>query len=302
MTASFRIGMDIGGTKADAVALNEAGDVVARTRTRTVPGVEGIIDTAAGVVEALAAQVGGTTATFESIGIGIPGRVDRAAGIVKHAYNIGIEELPLAQLLGDRTGIPVTVDNDVTAAAVGAAHLMHLSGSVGYLNLGTGLAAGFVLDGKPMRGSHDVAGEIGHLAVDPLGRECVCGQFGCIETVASGSALKRFWAGAGEHPGQTLLPAVAAGDPEARAALDNLVRGAANCVRIMALSFDPVSIVVGGGLRGLGDPLFDGITRQLDEWAMASEFLTEIELSKRVLRLADDSPAAATGAALSATH
>lgn len=300
MSTRMRIGMDIGGTKVEAIALDEGGSISGHTRTPTVPGAAGIIDTAEAIVVELARQTLYEPHDFASIGIGIPGQIDRAQGIVRHAHNIAVESLPLASMLQERVGVPVTVDNDVTAAAIGAAHLMGLTGSVAYLNLGTGLAAGFVLDGHPLRGAHDTAGEIGHLAVDPLGRECQCGQLGCLETVASGSALKRFWAGAGDHPGRTLLPAIAAGDAEAKQAFEHLVRGTATCVQLLGLTLDPGTIVIGGGLRFLGDPLFGAVTRQLDEWAARSPFIDQLKLSARVQRLDDDSPAAAAGAALAA--
>lgn len=292
--------MDIGGTKVEAIALDDSGAIAGHTRTATIPGADGILDTAAALVSELAQQTERDPRDFASIGIGIPGQIERSQGLVRHAVNIGIESLPLAALLQARTGVPVTVDNDVTAAAIGAAHLMGLTGSVAYLNLGTGLAAGFVLDGHPLRGEHDTAGEIGHFAVDPLGRPCLCGQLGCLETVASGSALKRFWAGAGEHPGRTLLPAITAGDTDAQQAFENLVRGTATCVQLLGLTLDPGTVVIGGGLRQLGDPLFDAVARQLDAWAERSPFIDQLKLSARVQRLAADSPAAAAGAALAA--
>lgn len=300
MSKTMRIGMDIGGTKIEAIALDEQGEITGHTRTATVPGEAGIIDTAAAIVAELAKQTDREPQDFASIGIGIPGQIDRTKGLVRNAYNIGITSMPLTSLLHDRVGIPVTVDNDVTAAAIGAAHLLGLDGTVAYLNLGTGLAAGFVIDGHPLRGDHDLAGEIGHLAIDPLGRSCPCGQSGCLETIASGSALKRFWPGAGDDPGQNLLPAVEAGDSEAIAAFEHLVRGTAGCVRLLGLTLDPGAIVVGGGLRHLGDPLFDAVALQLDAWSERSPFLAQMNLSAKVQRLEAGSPAAAAGAALAA--
>lgn len=296
----MRIGMDIGGTKIGAVALDEQGVIAGHTRTATVPGADGIIDTAEAIVAELARQTDREPHDFASIGIGIPGQIDRARGLVQNAYNIGVESLPLTSLLRERVGIPVTVDNDVTAAAIGVAHMLELDGLVAYLNLGTGLAAGFVLDGRPLRGAHDTAGEIGHLAVDPLGRPCPCGQFGCLETVASGSALKRFWPDAGDHPGQNLLPAVTDGDADAIQAFECLVRGTATCVKLLGLTLDPGTIVIGGGLRHLGDPLFEAINKQLEDWSLRSPFIAQMNLSARVQRLDDESPSAAVGAALAA--
>lgn len=300
MSTTMRIGMDIGGTKVEAIALDDDGAITGHARTATIPGAEGILNTAEAMVRELAQQTGREPRDFASIGIGIPGQIDRTHGLVRNAFNIGIEELPITALLHERTGVPATVDNDVTAAAIGAAHLMKLEGSVAYLNLGTGLAAGFVLDGHPLRGETDIAGEIGHFAVDPLGRPCPCGQFGCIETVASGSALKRFWAGAGEQPGQNLIAGLKAGDVEATETFKHLIRGTSTCVQLLGLTLDPGTIVIGGGLRNLGDPLFDALTAHLNELASASPFIARLDLAARVQRLENDSPAAATGAALAA--
>ncbi|MBL3699066.1 ROK family protein [Leucobacter luti] len=290
--------MDIGGSKTAAVALDDAGTVVAATELGTVRGDDGVVDTAESAIVALATQTGVAPSGFASVGIGIPGQVDRGLGVVRNAYNIGVARLPLAQRLSARTGLAVSLDNDVTAAAIGAAHLMRLSGTVAYLNLGTGLSAGFVVDGVPLRGAHGVAGEIGHLAVDPRERPCPCGQRGCLETVASGSALRTYWPAGGDHPGRVLLSAIAAGDAEARAAYDALVAGAASCVRLLVLALDPHTVVIGGGLRLLGAPLVDGIRGELDLAAATSPFLTELELSARVQVLPADSSAAAVGAAL----
>lgn len=298
MSTALRIGMDIGGSKTEAVALDPEGRVVATTRLHTTGGTEGVLSTAVAAIDALARNTNRSVGDFAAVGIGIPGQIDREAGVVRHAYNIGIDHLPLAAQLAERTGLAITLDNDVTAAAIGAAHLMELSGTLAYLNLGTGLSAGLVVDGVPLRGAHGVTGEIGHLPVDPLGRPCPCGQHGCLETVASGSALKTFWPAGGDHPGRVLLGAVDSGDPDAAAAFANLVRGAASCVRLLVLAMDPHTVVIGGGLRLLGPRLIDGIRATLDEWAAESPFLAELELSGRVQVLASDSPAAAVGAAL----
>ncbi|WP_228407098.1 ROK family protein [Leucobacter muris] len=298
MNGTLRIGMDIGGTKTEAVALDREGRVVAGARIPTEAGADGVVSTAERVIARLAEQTGRRTAEFASVGVGIPGRIDRERGEVHNAYNIGVERLPLARRLAEATGLPVALDNDVTAAAIGAAHLMGLDGVVAYLNLGTGLAAGLVIDGTPIRGAHGVTGEIGHLPVDPLERPCPCGQRGCLETVASGSALKRYWPAGGDHPGRLLLAAIDAGDAEAEHAFEQLVRGAASCVRLLALTLDPHTVIVGGGLRLLGPRLLDGIRTALDSWATQSPFIDMLELSGRVQLLAADSSAAAVGAAL----
>ena len=295
-----RIGLDIGGTKLEAIALDPAGRVTGSLRLPTEPGEDAVLRSSERAVRALAERTGVALDRFASVGIGIPGRIDRERGIVHDAVNLGVHALALGPGLSQRVGLPVTLDNDVTAAAVGAVSLLGLSGTAVYLNLGTGLAAGIVVDGVPWRGSTGIAGEIGHLPFDSAGLPCACGQRGCLETAASGSALKRTWPAGGEHPGRVLLAAIAAGDADARRAFERLVSGAAHCVQLLALSIDPTAIVIGGGLRLLGAPLLDGIRAELGARASASPFLAGAALSERLQLLDGDSPAAAVGAALSA--
>lgn len=293
-----RIGLDIGGTKIEGIALDGAGEIVARILAPTVPGPEGVLSACVAAVDALAAQSGYALNDFAGVGIGIPGQVDRASGTVKNAYNMGLSSLSLGPELAARIDMPVSVDNDVTAAAIGAAAIMGLTGTVAYLNLGTGLAAGVTVDGEPLRGADGFAGEIGHLAIDSRGRACPCGQSGCLETVASGSALKSHWPAGGEHPGRVLNRAVAAGDADAAQALEYLIDGAAQSIRVLGLANNPGAFVIGGGLRLLGAPLLDGIRAKLSDWARASEFIAALELAERVRVLPEGSPAAAIGAAI----
>lgn len=298
MTAPLRIGMDIGGTKTEAVAIDASGGVVATTLLPTPPGIEPVLQTAEQAIADLAAQTDRAPGDFASVGVGIPGQVRLGTGEVLHAYNIGIERLDLAGQLSARTGLPVALDNDVNAAALGAAHLMGLGGTVAYLNLGTGIATGLVIDGQLQRGANGVTGEIGHLAIDPLNRQCPCGQRGCLETAASGAALRTFWPAGGEHPGRTLLPAVDAGDGDAADAFAYLVRGAASAVKLLVLLLDPDTVVIGGGLRLIGSRLFNAIEATLIGWADESQFLAELRIAERMSILPQGSPAAAVGAAL----
>ena len=194
-TGTLRVGIDIGGTKTDAVAVASSGEIVQRLRLPTGFGPDAVLETAVAAVTQLAALTGSEIAGFASIGIGIPGAVDNGTGRVTHAVNLGLEGLELGAELSRRLGRPVRIDNDVNAAALGAFHLLekHEHLSMAYLNLGTGLAAGIIIDGTVWRGSRGTAGEIGHIPVDPNGPECPCGQRGCLEMLASGSAIARQW-------------------------------------------------------------------------------------------------------------
>lgn len=298
MASSSRIGLDIGGTKIEGVSLDSAGNVEASAIVPTRHGNEGLLGAAEDVICSLAAQTRRSIVEFSGVGAGVPGQVDSAKGIVRYSYNTGVRDLALGPVLSERIGIPVAVENDVTAAAVGAAHLMNATGLVAYLNLGTGLSAGIVIDGDPVRGALGYSGEIGHLAIDGRRRECPCGQLGCLETIASGSALKRYWPAGGEHPGRTLLAAVDAGDAAAAEAYELLVEGTVESIRILGFTLNPGTLIIGGGLRLIGESFLTEVHNRVTQLESESEFLAALELSDRTRVLPAESPAASVGAAL----
>ena len=217
-----------------------------------------------------------------------------------HAVNLGLDGLDLGAELSARLGRPVRIENDVNAAAIGAFHLLEKdpSHSMAYLNLGTGLAAGLVLGGELWRGSRGTAGEIGHIPVDPNGPECPCGQRGCLEMVASGSAIARQWPTDDARPARALFAAAESGDPRAMEVKRRFVENVAAAVRVLVLTVDVDSVVIGGGLSSLGTSLLHDIVVVLEGWEYASPFLASIELSRRMQLVPADFPAAAVGAAL----
>ncbi len=295
----MRIGLDIGGTKTDAVLVDETGAVVRSLRLPTGFGAEAVVQTAVDAVERLVAEAGIDLAEVDSIGVGIPGAVDPEEGRVSHAVNLGLSEAPIGADLAARIGREVRVENDVNAAALGAFHLLGhpREESIAYLNLGTGLAAGIVADGRLWRGRRGVAGEIGHLPVDPAGPVCPCGQRGCLELYASGSAVAREWPT--DHPlaVRALFDAAASGDPAATAVRDRLLQGVAEAVRILVLTADAHHVVIGGGISRLGDELLDGVRAVIRAWEEASPFVATLGLGERLELLPADFPAAAAGAA-----
>lgn len=265
-------------------------------------GADAVVETAVRTVERLTRVAGVEASAIGSIGIGIPGAVDGEAGRVAHAVNLGLEGLDLGPLLADRLGVAVRVENDVKAAALGAYHLLGAEGphphSMAYLNLGTGLAAGVVLRGRLLRGERGVAGEIGHVPVDASGAECACGQRGCLETVASGSAVARLWPTADPLPARHLFAAAEADDARAVVVRERFLMGVAAAVRLLVLTTDVDEVVIGGGLAALGEPLRAGVHRILNGWAAESAFLASLDLASRVRVIPLGFPAAAVGAAL----
>ena len=307
MTAAPRLGIDIGGTKT-AVALVGAGDAI--LALRTAPSGRGpveVVDVAVRLVREIALYAGGLGAVT-SIGACMPGLVDRSSGVVRHAVNLDVESLDLRDRLERDLGLPVAVENDVKAAALGAwrrrvatppgdarAAARWTGEALAYLNLGTGLASAVVRDGRVVRGMAGVAGEIGHL---PVAGDvpCRCGQVGCLETIASGAALARLW------PAERRLlrdpfRAAAAGDLVAGAAVDVLASGVGLAVLLLALASGAERVVVGGGVAALGDPLLEAVRADLTRRDRSSHLVAALGLADRVELLPAGLPVAALGAA-----
>ncbi|PRZ07659.1 putative NBD/HSP70 family sugar kinase [Isoptericola sp. CG 20/1183] len=286
------VGLDIGGTKTLAVLLGDDGEVLAQSRLSTALGPVGVVDGAARAVQGVVRQAGVTLDAVTGVGVGVPGLVDAGAGTVRHAVNLGLDgaALDLSTLLSARLGgVGVGVENDLNVAAVGAAHLVEAEAGdrtptdLAFLALGTGLAAGIVLDGRLRRGSHGAAGEIGHVPVDPAGPPCACGQRGCLELYASGSAVTALWPTATGRPAPVeLFEAAAAGDPDALVARATYARAVAAAVRMLVLTVDVQHVVLGGGVSQLGQPLLDVVRDALVDESAASGFLRSLDLPGRV--------------------
>lgn len=254
-----RVGVDLGGTKIEAVVLDGAGEIRARERRPTPVG--RYQDTIAAIVElvgAVTAQAGISNDPLTPVGIGIPGAISPATGLVKNANSTWLIGRPLDLDLAAALGRPVRIANDANCFAVSEATDGAAAGAAVVFGviLGTGVGGGLVVDGRPVTGCNAIAGEWGH---NPLpwprdderpGRTCYCGRQGCIETFLSGPGL------AADHGGGLDGPAIAEaaerGDAAAEAALaryeDRLARGLASVINIL----DPDVIVLGGGLSSIG--------------------------------------------------
>lgn len=306
---TWSVGLDVGGTKVLGVLLDADGVVTHQLRSATVGGAAGVVDTAVAVVEELCAGAGIAVDELAGVGIGLPGVVDPTDGTVEHAVNLGIEErTPLGELVAERLGVQVRVENDLTVAVVGAAHTVDggpastqdaVVHDLAFLALGTGLAAGLLLEGRLRRGSTGGAGEIGHLTLVPDGLPCKCGQLGCLEQYASGSALDTAWPSKYGRPApEELFAAAEAGDPTAVSIRDQFAWAVAAAVRILVLTCDVERVVIGGGVSALGQPLLRAVTAELEREAQASPFLATMGLARRVSLAPADVPVGAVGAAL----
>ncbi|WP_273651668.1 ROK family protein [Cellulomonas fimi] len=305
-SGGWSVGLDIGGSKVLGVVLDPSGAVRHQVKAGTVRGLDGVVAGAVAAVEELAALAGVAVDDLVGVGLGLPGVVDVAAGTVEHAVNLGIDErVGLAALVADRLGtVPVRLENDLNAAVVGAARFVEPRADdahhdLAFLALGTGLAAGLLLDGRLRRGSQGAAGEIGHLTFVPDGLPCKCGQTGCLEQYASGSALDAAWSSRTGAPAPAEVFAAAAdGDPEAVALRDQFAAAVAAGVRVLVLTCDVRHVVIGGGVSAVGPPLLDAVRGVLDAAAATSPFLASMRLADRVTLAPDGVPVGAVGAAL----
>jgi glucokinase len=307
VSPGLSVGLDIGGTKTLAVLLAPDGAVLAQSRLATEQGATGVIDGAVRAVEGVTRQAGMPFSAVTGVGVGVPGLVDADDGTVRHAVNLGLngDPLDLAAMLSARLGgVPVGVENDLNAAAVGAAHLIEAESGSGstdlaFLALGTGLAAGLVLGGRLRRGASGAAGEIGHVPVDPAGPACPCGQRGCLELYASGTAVSTLWPSRTGRPAPVeLFEAAAGGDLDAVVARDRYARAVAAAVRMLVLSVDVQHVVLGGGVAQLGVPLLDAVRAALTDESDASPFLRSLDLPARVRLAPGRVPVGAVGAAV----
>lgn len=193
-----------------------------------------------------------------------PGPLDAATGRILAGANLGWYDVPFAGEIADRLAIPVALEDDATAAAIGEALAGAGRGAdpFVYLTVSSGVGAGVVSDGRSMRGAHGLAGEIGHLVIDPSGPRCACGRRGDVEAFAGGAALARraraAWP-ASRLPDGRPAPRDAAGlfrlaregDPAARAIANEAALALSHAIGALAAVVDPACIAVGGSI-GLG--------------------------------------------------
>ncbi len=260
------IGLDVGGTKAAAVLVDPmTGTVLDRERASSAGSAENLVTTLTDLVETLRARSTGLHVEVGAVGLGIAGLVDRD-GMVRWSPNLpAAVDHPVAADLAGGTGLPVAAINDATAATLAESRLGAGRGcdDVALVTLGTGIGAGFVVDGRLLRGAHGFAGEPGHIVVDPGGPEHLTGQRGPWEALASGNALGRMAAEAGFGSGTAVVAAMAAGDSRAADVFDRWCREVARGLANLVVVLDSRRIVLGGGLVEVGEPLRLGVTSWL---------------------------------------
>lgn len=261
----MRLGIDLGGTKTEIVALAADGTELLRERVATPRGdYAATVATIAGLVNSAEAKVGAGGAAA-SVGIGIPGAESRVTGLIKNANSTWLIGQPLRADLEAALGRPVRLANDancfalseaVDGAAAGAAVVFGVI-------LGTGVGGGIAVNGRVLVGANAIAGEWGHnpMPGESEHRPCYCGRTDCIETFLSGPAL------------------AAEGGAESEAAMQRYERRLAQALAQVINLLDPDAIVLGGGVSNL-DRLYDRVPRLWGEWVFSDHVATRLLKNK----------------------
>ncbi len=278
----MRIGIDLGGTKIEAAALDTSGAILVRHRTPTPAG--DYAGTLAGIA-ALVSMVETKTGRRGRVGVAAPGALSLKTGLIKNANSTVLNGKPLDRDLGELLGRPVRLENDANCFALSEASDGAGAGArvVFGVILGTGVGGGLVIDGRLVCGRNRIAGEWGHNSLPwPQGAErpgaaCYCGKSGCIETFLSGPGLARdYCARTGPFlEARAIAAAARRGDAQADQCLrlyqDRLARGLASVINIV----DPDVIVLGGGVSNIAS-LYDGLPALIARYAFSDGVETPV--------------------------
>jgi glucokinase len=285
MSQAEAIGVDLGGTKMLLGVLDGDSKTVWESREGSAgEGESELVELLVREVEEARADRPGV----EAIGMGIPATIDHEKGVAVAAVNLPIEDLPIRDIVLERTGLPTFVDNDANVAAL-AEHLFGAARGAQnavMLTIGTGIGGGLILDGEIYRGATGAGAELGHMAIQMDGPGCQgnCPNRGCVEAFASGTALGREGRAAAESKpdsalgkllaeekpvdGRAVTVAAQEGDETAIGVFDLVGGRLGVALASFANIFEPETIVVGGGVMAAGDLLLDPARRELEARAL----------------------------------
>jgi glucokinase len=293
MKKKYITGIDLGGTKIAAAVMNFKGRIISKTRefTDMSHGSESLAEQMKRTVRKILKDQGIRITELAGIGIGAAGPLNRKTGILVEPPNLkGYRDIPLVKPLVDEFSIPVFLENDANAAAL--AENMFGAGrsaqNMVYLTISTGIGGGIIIEGKLYHGCSDGAGEIGHMTIDPDGPLCGCGNNGCFEAMASGTAIARFARekvkAAGKEElivkkangdyekitAEIVFECARTGDSTAREIIkmtsEHLGTGIASVINI----FNPEKIVLGGGVINAWDMIAETVRKTAEKRAMKS--------------------------------
>ena len=297
------IGIDIGGTNLRGAVVNENGDILKRMKiaSQADQGIDKVIDNLAGFIKDISK---GEKAA--DIGVGIPGIIDSKEGILTQAPNIlNVDDYPLREALNDKLGsdVHIVIKNDSSCAAVGEWWMGAAKdvNSMIMITIGTGVGGGIVLDGNLWTGARGMAGEIGHMTIYPGGAKCSCGNFGCLESCASATAIRRMVSEgledkslnttlrestenvSIEHIPRIVMEAASAGDEFSlliwREVGKALGIGIASLVNLLNIEM----VVIGGGVSNAWDLFIDAACQEAGKRAFRAP-MKRVRIERSLLR------------------
>jgi len=261
------IALDVGGTHIKGAVVADDGALLHAERWFTRPGrgADALVDTVLGCASDLTALAGRSGREPAAAGLVVPGVVDETAGRAVSAAALDWRDTPLRQWLAEHLGLPVAFGHDVRAGGRAEARLGAGRGcrSFAFVRAGTSVAATLMVDGRPLTGGPGGAADLGHLVVRPGGAPCHCGNRGCLETLASSTAIARHYRQAGGRPGATARDvqlAASTGEPIAARVWTQTVEALSDALATLTALLDPERIVLGGSLAAAGEPLFAALT------------------------------------------
>ncbi len=281
----YRIGVDLGGTNIAVGVVDESLKIIGRGKVKTRcprPAAE-IFDDIALAVEMAVKDAGISMDEVISVGVGTPGSVNKSNGYIEFANNLDFNQVPAKEMLEERIGKPVYLDNDANCAALGEAVAGVGNGVKDFvaITLGTGVGSGIIIDGKIVVGANYCAGEMGHMVIAVDGVPCNCGRKGCWEQYSSATALisqtkeamknnpdSLMWqltGGIDNVSGRTAFDAMRQGDKAATAVVDKYIYYLSIGICNVINALQPEIICIGGGVSHEGDYLLKPLQKHVEE-------------------------------------
>lgn len=284
--APCAIGIDVGGTKIAGGIVDTSGTLLTEL-TEPTPE-ESVADAVSPVLLDLVERLRAECPDVAAVGLGAAGVVEWPSGRIVWAPNNAYRDWPVRAQLEEATGLPVVVDNDANVATLAESRLGERPyRDLALITVGTGIGGGLLLGGEIYRGPHGLGAELGHMIVNPDGPPCACGNHGCLESFASGTALgrmgreaaaddpdgliARLGAADGGVTGRTVTAAARKGDPTALRLFDRLGRYLGVGIASLATIFELEAVIVGGGLVETGELLLAPARAGAREFAYAPE-------------------------------
>ncbi len=311
----YRIGVDLGGTNIAVGVVTEDLKIIGRgkVKTKCPRAAAEIFDDIKVAVDMAVKDAGITMDDVSTIGVGTPGSVNKNNGYIEFANNLGFNQVPAKEMLEERLGKPVYLDNDANCAALGEA-IAGVGKGVGNfvaVTLGTGVGSGIIVNGKIVNGVNFAGGEMGHTVIMVNGKQCNCGRKGCWEQYASATALiaqtkeamlgnkdSKMWqlvnGNIDNTSGRTAFDAMRLGDSAAKEVCDNYIYYVSVGVNNIINTFQPEIVCIGGGVSHEGDT----ILKPMRDHAKNERYSIHAEMQTKILAAELGNDAGIFGAAL----